>query len=254
MINPGINHNGIYPEYELRPIDESKFLQEPLTRWANLKFAFRVFFQFLKGFRALHFTGPCFTVFGSARFKDDHHYYKIAYEFGKAIAKMGSAVMTGGGPGLMEAANKGAFENGGYSVGCNIFLPHEQKENPYMHRWVMIKYFFVRKVLMLKYSFGFVVMPGGFGTMDELFETCTLIQTHTIRNFPVVVYGKSYHKPLIEFLQNMISEKTINEADLKLVLFTDSVEEGMEHIQKYLRENYKKEPVKPLPWLFESRR
>ncbi|HMT30683.1 MAG TPA: TIGR00730 family Rossman fold protein, partial [Bacteroidia bacterium] len=153
----------------------------------------------------------------------------------------------------MEAANRGAFENGGYSVGCNIYLPHEQKPNAYMHRWVVIKYFFIRKVLLLKYSFGFIVMPGGFGTMDELFETCTLIQTRTIRNFPIVVYGISYHEPLRQFFQRMISEKTITDDDLKLVLFTDDVEEGMEHIKKYLSENYSRQPVKPSPWLFERK-
>jgi hypothetical protein len=167
---------------------------------------------------------------------------------------MGGTVMTGGGPGIMEAANKGAFENGGVSVGCNIFLPHEQKANPYMHRWVMIKYFFVRKVLLLKYSYGFVVMPGGFGTMDELFETCTLIQTRTIRNFPIVVYGTAYHQPLRNFFQKMIDEKTISEEDMKLVLFTDDVEEGMEHIRKYLRENFNVKPAQPSPWLFERGR
>lgn len=253
-----MNHqhtNGtIYPAYELRPKDEAGFLQERQTRRSNLAFAIKVFWQFMKGFRALHFVGPCFTVFGSARFKSDHEYYRKAYDFGKAIAAMGGTVMTGGGPGIMEAANKGAFENGGVSVGCNIFLPHEQKANPYMHRWVMIKYFFVRKVLLLKYSYGFVVMPGGFGTMDELFETCTLIQTRTIRNFPIVVYGTAYHQPLREFFQKMIDEKTISEEDMKLVLFTDDVEEGMEHIGKYLRENFNVKPAQPSPWLFERRK
>jgi uncharacterized protein (TIGR00730 family) len=122
-----------------------------------------------------------------------------------------------------------------------------------MHRWVMIRYFFVRKVLLLKYSYGFVVMPGGFGTMDELFETCTLIQTRTIHNFPVVVYGTEYHEPLRVFFNKMIEEKTISAEDLKLVLFTDDVGEGMEHIRKYMRENYYMKPIKPLPWLFERR-
>ena len=122
-----------------------------------------------------------------------------------------------------------------------------------MHRWVMIRYFFVRKVLLLKYSFGFIVMPGGFGTMDELFETCTLIQTRTIRNFPVVVYGKSYHQPLMDFFKRMLEEKTISEKDLELVLFTDDVQEGIEHIRKYLRDNYYMKPIKPRAWLFEKR-
>ena len=247
-------HNGVYPSFELRPKDESKFLQEPQTRWSNFKFAFSVLSEFMKGLRALHFSGPCITIFGSARFKEHHEYYKVAYEFGRAVAKMGGTVMTGGGPGIMEAGNRGAYENGGYSVGCNIFLPHEQSENPYMHRWVMIKYFFVRKVLLLKYSYGFVVMPGGFGTMDELFETCTLIQTKTIRNFPVVVYGTAYHEPLQQFFKNMIKIGTISEDDLKLVLFTDNVEEGMGHIRKYLRDHFYKKPIKPSFWLFEKRK
>ncbi len=247
-----INTNGVYPAYELRAKDEKDFYEDNQSRWGNLLFAARVFLQFMKGFRALHFSGPCFTVFGSARFKPDHEYYLKAVEFGKAIAEMGATVMTGGGPGIMEAANKGAFENGGYSVGCNIFLPHEQAQNPYMHKWVTIKYFFVRKVLLLKYSYGFVVMPGGFGTMDELFETSTLIQTKTIRNFPVVVYGKSYFEPLRVFLEKMKAEKTINADDLKLVLFTDDVEEGMEHIRKYLKENFYRQPIKPTAWLFEK--
>ena len=243
--------NGIYPAFEFRAKDESKFLQEPQSRWNNFKFAIRVFLEFMKGFRALHFSGACITIFGSARFKEHHEYYKVAYEFGHAVSKMGGTVMTGGGPGIMEAANRGAYENGGYSVGCNIFLPHEQSANPYMHRWVMIRYFFVRKVLLLKYSYGFIVMPGGFGTMDELFETCTLIQTKTIRNFPVVVYGTAYHEPLLEFFKKMIEFGTISEDDLKLVLFTDKVEEGMEHIKKYLRKYFYMKPIKPSPWLFE---
>jgi len=250
----GNNGAHIFPDFELRPKDESQFLQEPLTRWHNLKFALRVFREFMKGFRTLHFVGPCITIFGSARFGENHDYYKKAYQFGSGIAKMGGTIMTGGGPGVMEAANRGAFENGGRSVGCNIFLPFEQKPNPYMHKWVMIRYFFVRKVLLLKYSYGFVVMPGGFGTMDELFETCTLIQTKTIRNFPIVVYGTSYHAPLLAFFEKMISEKTIAADDMKLVLFTDDVNEGLDHIQKYLRENYYKAPVKPSYWLFEKKK
>jgi hypothetical protein len=243
-----------FPEFEFRPKEETRFFQDPHSRLYNLRFAFRVCFEFIRGFRALHFIGPCITVFGSARFREEHPYYKTAFEFGKAIAGMGGTVMTGGGPGIMEAANRGAFENDGRSVGCNIALPFEQHHNPYMHKWVTMKYFFVRKVLLLKYSYGFVVMPGGFGTMDELFETCTLIQTGTIRNFPVVVYGKEYHRSLREFFERMIQEQTISADDMKLVLFTDDVKEGIEHIRKYLRENYRRKPVKPLPWLFERRK
>lgn len=241
----------IFPDYELRPKDESKFLQEPQTRLYNLRFAFRVFIEFMKGMRALHFTGPCITIFGSARFTEEHEYYKSAYQFGKKVSAIGATVMTGGGPGIMEAANRGAFENGGQSVGCNIFLPQEQMHNSYMHKWVMIKYFFVRKTLMLKYSYGFIVMPGGFGTMDELFETATLIQTKTIRNFPIVIYGCAYHKPLREFLAKMVAQKTIAAGDLDLLLFTDNIEEGIAHIRKYLLDNYELKRREPSKWLFE---
>ncbi|HEX5003343.1 MAG TPA: TIGR00730 family Rossman fold protein [Bacteroidia bacterium] len=248
------NHNLSQPIFKLLPKSETGFLEAPQTRWYNLKFAVHVFYEFMKGFRTLHFVGPCITVFGSARFKEDHIYYKQAYQFGKHIARMGGTVMTGGGPGIMEAANRGAFENGGRSVGCNIYLPKEQKPNPYMHRWVTIRHFFVRKVLLLKYSYGFVVMPGGFGTMDEFFETCTLIQTATIRNFPIVVYDKEYYQDLCVLFEKMITAKAIDPADMKLVLFTDSVQEGIEHIQRYVRNNYYVKPVRPLPWLFERRK
>jgi uncharacterized protein (TIGR00730 family) len=226
------------PEFRLHPKDESKFLEAPHSLWYNFLFSLRVCYEFVKGFRKLHFVGPCITVFGSARFTEDHPYYKQAYQFGKAIAQIGGTVMTGGGPGIMEAANRGAFENGGRSVGCNIYLPSEQKSNPYMHRWVTIRHFFVRKVLLLKYSYGFVVMPGGFGTMDELFETCTLIQTATIRNFPVVVFGKAYYQELVQMIEKFKSEQTIDPSDMKMILFTDSIEEGIDHIRKYVRENY----------------
>jgi len=241
-----------YPELELIPKEESGFFHDPQSRLDNFKFALNVFSEFMKGLRALHFVGPCITVFGSARFEEDHIYYKKAYEFGARIAKMGGTVMTGGGPGIMEAANRGAYENGGKSVGCNIRLPHEQSQNPYMHKWVTIKYFFVRKVLLLKYSYGFVVMPGGYGTMDELFETSTLIQTKSIQNFPVVVYGKEYYQNLREMLERMIEEKTISSTDMELVLFTDDLDEGMNHIKKYLRKNYYMKRIKPSRWLLES--
>ena len=191
-------------------------------------------------------------VFGSARFKENHKYYKIAQEVGERIHKIGFTVMTGGGPGIMEAANRGAFEAGGYSVGCNIELPFEQKPNPYMHEWITFKHFFVRKVIMLKYSYAFVVMPGGFGTMDELFETLTLIQTGTINNFPIVLMGKDYFKEMMEFLDLMADKGTISRKDLELVLLTDDGDEAMLHIQKYIKENYKVRQKRPLWWLFEK--
>ncbi len=240
-----------YTNIELKAKDETTFLEGPKSRTYEFFFSFKVMLQFIKGFRALHFVGPCITVFGSARFTEEHAYYKMAYEVGKFIAKAGGTTMTGGGPGIMEAANRGAYENDGLSVGCNIELPFEQHPNPYMHKWVNIKYFFVRKVLLLKYSYGFIVMPGGFGTQDEFFETLTLIQTRTIRDFPLVVMGVDYYKPLREMLDKMNEEKTISVEDLKLVLFTDSPEEAVEHIRKYVFEHYEVRRYRPHWWLIE---
>jgi uncharacterized protein (TIGR00730 family) len=236
----------------LKPKDESKFLEGPRSRSYEFFFSIRVWLEFIKGFRAMHFLGPCITVFGSARFKEDHPYYLQAYEIGKRIAKSGVTVMTGGGPGIMEAANRGAFENGGVSVGCAIELPFEEAANPYMHKWVKFRYFFVRKVLLVKYSFAFVVMPGGFGTMDEFWETLTLIQTNIIRDFPVVVVGKDYFAPLQDMLNKMVQEKTISPKDLELVLITDDVDEVEAYIQKFVQENYEVKRVLPTPWLFEK--
>lgn len=227
-----------YKPLYLRSKDERKFLEGPRSRSFEFFFVIRVVIEFIKGFRALHFVGPCITVFGSARFKEDHEYYKKAYDIGKELAKSGVTVLTGGGPGIMEAANRGAFENGGISVGCNIQLPFEQNANPYMHRWVTIKYFFVRKVLLAKYSFAFIVMPGGLGTMDEFFEILTLIQTGIIRDFPVVVIGKKYFEPLVSMLQKMLDAGTISEKDLQLLLVTDDIDEASNYIQKYVTENF----------------
>ncbi len=213
---------------------ERRFLEGPRSRKREFFFAFKVWFEFIKGFRALHFLGPCVTVFGSARFDENHEYYKKAREIGAGLSDLGFGVLTGGGPGIMEAANRGAFENNGLSIGCNIQLPHEQKENPYLHRWVDFRYFFVRKTLLIKYSYGFVIMPGGWGTMDEMFEALTLIQTGKIEDFPVVVIGTDYWKKLIELLDDMVAYKTISESDTKEhLLFTDSVKEAMEHFEKY---------------------
>ena len=218
-----------------------------------MSFSLKVLLQFIKGFRELHFVGPCITVFGSARFKEGHPYYEKAREVGKAIAEMGFTTMTGGGPGIMEAANRGAFEAGGRSVGCNIQLPFEQKPNPYMQKSVTIKYFFVRKVLLLKYSYAFVVMPGGWGTMDEMFETLTLVQTKVIHNFPVVLIGKDYYGQRMDLLHFMEREKTIAPEDLELVKLTDDVGEAMEHIRKYILKNYQvKKRDKPFWWLLEK--
>lgn len=201
----------------------------------------------------MHFLGPCVTVFGSARFKEDHPYYIQAREFGKRIAAMGMTTMTGGGPGIMEAANRGAFENGGQSVGCNIQLPFEQQPNPYMQRSITFEHFFVRKVLLIKYSYAFIIMPGGFGTMDELFETLTLVQTKTITQFPIVLFGKEYYRELMETITDMAAQGTINKADMDLLLVTDSIDEAMDHINQYISTNYTVKPRKRLWWLFEKR-
>ncbi len=231
---------------------EYQYLEGPESRISEFWFALKVFFQFLKGFRTLHFVGPCITVFGSARFKEGHMYYEKAREMGKAIAESGFTTMTGGGPGIMEAANRGAFENNGRSVGVNIQLPHEQFPNPYMHTHVTLKYFFVRKVLLLKYSYAFVVLPGGWGTMDELFETLTLVQTGVIEGFPVVLIGKDYYAQLMDYLHFMEGQKTISSEDLKLVLLTDDINEAMTHIRSYILDNYEvKSRRKPKWWLFE---
>lgn len=237
--------------------EDQNFLEGPDTRQNELLYVWRIAAQFIRGFRKLHFVGPCVTVFGSARFDENNVYYKEAMEMGSILSKMGFTIMTGGGPGIMEAAVRGAKSVGGRTVGCNIQLPHEQKANPYLDVVVTFRHFFVRKVLLLKYSYAFVVMPGGAGTMDELFETVTLIQTGKIRAFPVVVFGTEYWKDLREMLEVMVSEKTISETDLDLILFTDSVDEATQHIDKITHQRFglvkvKRPPVRP-SWIFGER-
>ncbi len=211
--------------------DDGRFLEGPQTRTSEVARLFRVGADFIRGFRALHFVGPCVTVFGSARFPETHRYYAMAREVGQRLGRAGFTVMTGGGPGIMEAANRGARDVGAKSLGLNIILPHEQKPNPYVDRWVEFRYFFVRKVMLVKYSYAFVVLPGGFGTMDEIFECATLIQTGKIRNFPLVLMGTDYWQPLREFIcQRMVSEKTILPADCDRLQLTDSVDEAMDLI------------------------
>jgi len=235
------------------PSKEQVYLDGPKSRSYELGFAWRVFWQFIKGFRNLHFIGPSITVFGSARYQEDHPYYVKAREFGKRIAESGFTTMTGGGPGIMEAANRGAFEANGKSIGCNIQLPFEQKLNPYVHKSVTFEHFFVRKVLLVKYSYAFIIMPGGFGTMDELFEVLTLVQTKSVTNFPIVLFGTEYYKQLVESIEWMAQEGTIAKEDMKLVLLTDSVDEAMAHIGNYINTHYKVKPRKRYWWLFEKR-
>jgi uncharacterized protein (TIGR00730 family) len=207
------------------------FLEGPRSRFDEFVTLLRVMRDFLRGFRVLHFVGPCVTVFGSARVKVDNPHYELARRMGAAIARLGFTVMTGGGPGIMEAANRGAKEIGGRSVGCGIELPVEQKPNAYLDRSVMMHYFFVRKTLLVKYSYGFVFLPGGAGTLDELFEALTLIQTGKIRNFPLVIMGAEYWRELTGFINKMAQLEMISASDLSLIYVTDSIDEAIAHIQ-----------------------
>lgn len=213
--------------------DVAEFLTGPRSRLQELMRVGRISAEFVKGFRALHFVGPCVTVFGSARFKESHPYYLLARTMGARLADLGLTVMTGGGPGIMEAANRGAREAGGHSIGCNIVLPAEQHENPYLDRFVTFRYFFVRKVMLVKYSVAFVVMPGGFGTMDELFEALTLVQTRKIDTFPVVLMGVGYWSRLLDFIRStLVRNRTINLEDTRLLTVTDSPDEAIAAIQE----------------------
>lgn len=233
---------------------EIKFLDGPQSRWQELLFLKDVFIDLLRGLRSLHFSGPCITVFGSARFTEEHEYYRIGEQVGAEIAKLGFTVMTGGGPGIMEAANKGAKSVGGKSVGCNIKLPFEQKANPYLDRWVDMEFFFTRKALLRKYSYAFVVLPGGFGTMDEFFEAMTLIQTGKMNHFPIIIYGKKYHEHLIAFIEDLKKYKTIAPLDDKLILVTDSIDEIMTYIKDNVTVKNSLQPyneIKSHWWLFE---
>ncbi len=234
---------------------ETSFLDGPHSRIKEFTFLIDVVGEFIKGFRKLHFVGPCITVFGSARFSEGHVYYELARKMGAEIVQMGFTVMTGGGPGIMEAANRGAKEVGGKSVGCNIVLPVEQHPNPYLDIWVNIDYFFIRKLMLTKYSYGFVVMPGGYGTLDEFFEAIVMIQTKKLKRFPVVLMGREYHTELYMHMQNLVKEKTIGADDLDLFLFTDSIEEASDHIRKHAIEGFglkRHKDIKPLKWLGEK--
>ena len=232
------------------------FLEGPRSRFEELITLIRVMWDFLRGFRVLHFVGPCVTVFGSARVKPESPHYELARKMGSAIAQLGFTVMTGGGPGIMEAANRGAKDVGGRSVGCGIELPVEQHPNVYLDRSVTLRHFFVRKTLLIKYSYAFVVMPGGAGTLDELFEALTLIQTGKIKNFPIVIMGISYWRPLIDFIDAMAKAGMIAPEDLKLIYATDSIEDAITHIRKKTIEPFGLRVVsrvrRSMPWLGEK--
>lgn len=219
--------------------EDIQFLRGPKKRRSEFMRLLRIMWEFITGFRKLHFVGPCVTVFGSARFEEDNPYYMKARQVGRTAARLGFTVMTGGGPGIMEAANRGADEVGGKSIGCNIQLPFEQEANQYLDEWIDFRYFFVRKVMLVKYSYGFVIMPGGFGTMDEFFETLTLIQTDKIGDFPMILMGKEYWADVLDFIHDdMIDDGTISPEDTELFCVTDSVEEVREHLERAAIEQF----------------
>jgi uncharacterized protein (TIGR00730 family) len=218
--------------FELVSPDHS-FLSGPRSRVHDLGTLFRVGADFLRAFRMLHFVGPCVTIFGSARTGVGTTYYEMARKMGEACARLGFTVMTGGGPGIMEAANRGAFEVGGRSLGINIELPFEQHLNLYVQRSLTMRYFFTRKTVLVKYSYAFIALPGGAGTLDELFETMTLIQTGKLRNFPIILMGKDYWQPLMDFVYKMAEEGTISPEDPDIIFFTDEVEDAVAHLQRH---------------------
>jgi uncharacterized protein (TIGR00730 family) len=232
------------------------FLEGPRSRWAEFLSVLSIAGEFIRAFRQLHFVGPCVTFFGSARFKEDHPYYDATRQLAQRIGRVGFTIMTGGGPGIMEAANRGARDVGARSIGCNIVLPHEQYANPYLDISLDFDRFFVRKVLLLKYSICFVVMPGGAGTLDELFETITLIQTGKLKNFPILLYGKEYWGPMLEQIDRMVAEGTLGQKELSFVFVADSVDEATTLLQDRLvamwQEREKRRDA-PKWWFLEGR-
>lgn len=238
-----------------RHIDLS-FLEGPRSRWSEFLSVLNIAREFIRGFRRLHFVGPCVTFFGSARFKEDHAYYDATRQLAQRIGRVGFTIMTGGGPGIMEAANRGAKDVGALSIGCGIVLPHEQSLNPYCDIALNFERFFVRKVLLLKYSICFVVMPGGAGTLDELFETITLIQTGKVRNFPILLYGKDYWAPMLEQIERMVAAGTLGQKELSFLFVADSVEEATTLLQDRLvvmwQERVQRKDT-PKWWFLEAR-
>ncbi|MFL0796736.1 MAG: TIGR00730 family Rossman fold protein [Cellvibrionaceae bacterium] len=224
-----LNHNGRANR------GDKRLLQGPQKGWEDILRAFQIGMEFYRGFRKLRHLGDCVTVFGSARFEESHPYYQQAREVGRLLGGAGFSVMTGGGPGVMEATNRGAKEVGGYSVGCNIKLPKEQRPNAHLDLWTEFEHFYVRKVMLVKYSKAFVVLPGGFGTFDEVFETLTLIQTGMISRFPIVAIGSEYWQNLMDMVSDtMVDTGTIDKADMESVYVTDSPREAVDIILSYV--------------------
>lgn len=234
----GANTAGL-PQLSEPTQHDHDFLSGPQSRVKELGTLWRTSLDFLRAYRVLHFAGPCVTIFGSARTATDSPYYEMAKQMGAACAHLGFTVMTGGGPGIMKAANQGALEAGGRSIGVNIELPFEQELNPYVHHSVTMRYFFTRKVCLVRYSYAFVIMPGGAGTLDEMFETMTLIQTKKLQNFPIILMGKSYWQPLMDLIHHMAREGTISPEDPDLIYFTDSIEDASAHIEKHAVTQFK---------------
>ena len=239
-------------------LSERRLLEGPHGRTLGLAQAVRVFWEMLRGFRALHFVGPCVTVFGSARFPENSPYYELGRAAGAELARAGFTVVTGGGPGIMEAANRGAKDVGGDSVGCGIRLPREQERNPYIDTWIEFNYFFVRKLMLTKYSYGFVVLPGGFGTLDEVFETAVLIQTGKMPDFPLVLMGTEFWTPLVNFLGvTLVGQGTIDKGDFDRIIVTDDPKEAVLAIKQAaftkFGVRYAQRP-KPRWWLGEKKR
>lgn len=235
-------------------VSDVRFLSGPQSRFRELMMTFKAFRELISGFRQLHFVGPCVTVFGSARFPETHPHYKLARRVGESLAMAGFTVMTGGGPGIMEAANRGAKDVGGRSVGCNIMLPMEQEPNPYLDKFVDFEYFFIRKLMLAKYSYAFVALPGGFGTLDELFEIATLVQTRKIEEFPIVLAGSEFWKPMLDFLRDtMAKDGTISVADVDRFHISDSPEEIAGIVSDAATKKFGLQQGIPKPhwWMFE---
>lgn len=215
-------------------ISDKLLIEGPRSPLVDIWRLIKICWEFGKGFHAFRHLGPCITFFGSARFGEDHPYYNLARVTARLLARYGFAIMTGGGPGIMEAANRGASEVRGVSIACNIKLPMEQKPNIYLDRFVEFKYFYVRKVMLIRYSCALLALPGGFGTMDEVTEVITLMQTKKITSFPVVLMGTEYWQPLKDFIYNtLLKRQTINESDLDLIHFTDDPAEALSYIARY---------------------
>jgi uncharacterized protein (TIGR00730 family) len=212
-------------------LEERRFLKGPQKLSKEIKRTFRIMSEYVRAFHTLRDVRNCITVFGSARFSENHKYYHLAFEMGKLLAINGYTVMTGGGPGIMEAAVRGAKTVNGKTVGCNVWIPKEQRANQYLDKLLVCRYFFVRKVMLTKYSSGFVAMPGGLGTLDELFEMATLIQTQKIDHMPLVLMGVDFWSPLVDFMINTLAaNKTIELGDVNKLYITDSPREAIEHI------------------------